>query len=114
MTSNSAFTNQIEKRMHERYNCEARIIWSYFNKKGCFLGTILNVGRNGVYFETDKKIEPNTTILLRLEALLSDHRMLSEKNCLQTIALGDVKWRHEFSEENSVYYGAGVRYCRIK
>ena len=114
MTINSAFTNQIDKRMHERYDCEARINWSYFNRKRCFSGTIFNVGRNGVYFETDKKIEPNTTILFRLEAILGDHRPLSEKNCLHTIAIADVKWCHEFCNENSVYYGAGVRYCRIK
>ena len=114
MIANSSFIYRHEKRMHKRYGCEARISWSYFNTKRYFSGTILNVGRNGVYFETDNKIEQNTTILLRLEAILGDHRILSEKNCLQTIALGDVKWYHEFSKENSVYYGAGVRYCRMK
>ena len=114
MTANGSFKVQDEKRMYERYGCEARISWSYFNEKKCFLATLLNVGRNGVYFETDKKIEPNATILLRLEAILGDHRLLSEKNCIRTIALADVKWCHKLSNENSVYYGVGARYCRIK
>ena len=114
MTTNSVYTNQNEKRMYERYRCEARINRSYFNKNRSYRATLLNVGRNGVYFETDKEIEPNTTILLRLEAILGDHRLLSEKNCLRTIALADVKWSKKISNENSVYYGAGARYCGIK
>jgi hypothetical protein len=114
MTANGAFKDQFEKRMHERYGCEARINWSYFNDKRCFLAKMLNVGRNGVYFETDDEIEPDRTILLRLEAIIGDHRPISEKNFFQTVALADVKWCNEFSKNNSVYYGAGVRYCRIK
>ena len=114
MTADKSLVGHKENRMDERYNCDALINWSYFNENQCFGAKIVNISRNGVYFETPDRIKSNTTIFVRLEALLSENMRLPEKECLRTVSIGEVKWCHELSKENCSYYGAGVRYCNLK
>ena len=114
MQENVSSTRLEEKRMDKRFQCEALINWSYFNEDRSFDARIFNFSRNGVYIETRDRIRPNTTILIRLEALITDGMMLSGKESLRIVSLGDVKWCSELSKEHSIYYGSGVRYCRLK
>ena len=58
-----------ERRMEERYNCEAKIKWSYFNKSSFYDAKILNFSRNGIYFETPHEIKLGRTVLIRVGML---------------------------------------------
>ena len=114
MTTNKAFAAEKEKRMHERYNCEAIIKWSYFNKDKFFKARVINCSRNGISFETSHAIREGTTIYIRTETLLSKNMRLNELECLRTVSLGEVKWCNERSEDGASYYQAGVRHHDLK
>jgi hypothetical protein len=114
MTGNRSLAGQTEKRMDRRIGCKARINWSYFNENRFFDAKVFNYSRNGVYLETQDRIRPNTTILIRLEALHTENKRVSDNECIRTVSLGEVKWCHELSKDDSNLYGVGVRYCRLK
>ena len=105
----------IEKRsMEERYNCEAKIKWSYFNKSSFYDAKILNFSRNGIYFETPHEIKPRTTILIRVETLLSKNMRCDESLCLRTVSLADVKWCNESSKDGVSNFEVGVRHFYLE
>ncbi len=113
-TANKAFAADKEKRIYERYNCEAIIKWSYFNNDKFFDAKVYNISRNGIYFETPHAIRQGTTIFIRTETLFSKNMRLNELECLRTVSLGEVKWCHELSKDDLSYYGVGVRHCEVK
>jgi hypothetical protein len=114
VTANKALAEHAEKRMYERYHCEAPIKWSYFNQDRCFDAKILNFSRNGFYFETAYKIGPKATIFIRLETLFRKNMRLTEEEYLRTVSIGEVKWCHELSKDNLSYYAVGVRHSEVK
>jgi hypothetical protein len=114
MKDNKAFTADREKRMHERYDCEALIKWSYFNKDRFYQARVLNCSRNGVYFETPHAIKEGTTIYILTEALLSKNMRLNELECLRTVSLGEVKWCNERFENGVSCYQVGIRHHDVK
>jgi hypothetical protein len=114
MIANKALAAAKEKRMYERYNCEAIIKWSYFNNDRFFEAKILNFSRNGIYFETSHEVKPRSTILIRLETLLSKNMRLDDHECMRTVTLGEVKWCNELSADGDSYYGVGVRHCEVR
>lgn len=114
MTADKAFAEDKEKRMNERYHCEALIKWSYFNNDRFFEAKVLNCSRNGIYFETPHTIRQGTTIFIRTETLLSKNMRLNELECLRTVSLGEVKWCNERFEDGVSYYQAGVRHHDLK
>jgi len=114
MTANKALAADKEKRMHERYNCEAITKWSYFNKETFFEAKIYNFSRNGIYFETAHEVKPGTIVFVRLEALLSKNMRLDDHECLRTVTLGEVKWCNELPADGVSYFGVGVRHCELR
>lgn len=114
MIANKILAEHLEKRMDERYECEALIKWSYFNQDRCFDAKILNFSRNGFYFETSHAIKSKTYIFTRLETLFTKNMKLIEQECLRTVSLGEVKWCHELSKDDLGYYGVGIRHCEMK
>ncbi len=114
MIANKALVADREKRMYERYNCEAIIKWSYFNDDKFFEAKIFNFSRNGIYFETPHEVKPRTTIFIRLETLLSKSMSLDDHECLRTVSLGEVKWCNELSADSVSYFGVGVRHCEVR
>ena len=113
MIANNSLAADKEKRMYERYHCEATIKCSYFNKDKFFDAKIFNFSRNGIYFETPHEVRPRTTILIHLETLLSKNMRLDDHECLRTVTLGDVKWCNELSADGVSYFGVGVRHCEV-
>lgn len=103
-----------ERRMEERYNCEAKIKWSYFNKSSFYDAKILHFSRNGIYFETPHEIKPGRTILIRVETHLSKNMRPDESLCLRTASLADVKWCNESSKDGGRNFGVGVRHFDLK
>jgi hypothetical protein len=114
MTANNSFTADKEKRMHERYHCEAMIKWSYFNRDRFYTARVFNVSRNGICFETPHAIRQGTTIYIRTETLISKNMRLNEMECLRTVSLGEVKWCREKVEDGVSCYQAGVRHHDLK
>ena len=114
MTANKELAELAERRDYQRYNCEALIKWSYFNKDRLFDAKIVNISEDGFSFETSSKIRPHATIVTRLEYLFTKDMSLSEQECLRTVSIGDVKWRQELSKGGLRYYVVGVRHSAVR
>ena len=114
MTANKALAEHAEKRAYQRYNCEALIKWSYFNKDRLFDAKIVNFSKDGFSFETSSEIKPHATIFTRLENLFTKNMSLSEHECLRTVSIGEVRWRQELSKDGLRYYGVGVRHSEVR
>jgi hypothetical protein len=99
-----------EKRLDARYDCEAIIKWSYFNKETYFDAKILNFSRSGIYIQTAHDIKPGTTIFIKLEILLSNNVNSLNHECLHTVSLGEVRWCIDLSGSDKSCYGVGLRY----
>ena len=110
----SQMKNHTETRYDERCGCEAIVKWSYFNGHMQFDAKIVNFSRSGIYIETDQAINPGTTILVKLEILLSGTWGSSDHGWLHTISIGEVKWCKELAKNRVDYYGIGVRYHSYK
>ena len=102
-----------KRRMEERYNCEAKIKWSYFNNSSFYDAKILNFSRNGIYFETPHEIKPGRTVLIRVETFPSKNIRLKDHEFLRTVTLGDVKWCNELFADDVSHFGVGVRHCEV-
>ena len=103
-----------ERRMETRYDCEAKIKWSYFIKGGSFDAKTLNCSPNGIYFETPNEVKSGTTILIRIDSFSSKNIRSDEPNCLRSVSLAEVKWCRESSNGGDRYFGAGVRQLDLK
>jgi hypothetical protein len=114
MTANKALAEHAEKRAYQRYNCEAFIKWSYFNKDQLFDAKIVNFSKDGFSFKTSFEIRPHATIFTRLENLFTKNTSLSEHECLRTISIGEVRWCQELSKEGQIYYVVGVRHATTR
>jgi hypothetical protein len=114
MTANNSLAEHAEKRAYQRYNCEALIKWSYFNKDRLFDAKIVNFSKDGFSFETSSEIRPHATIFTRLENLFTKNMSLSEQECLRTISIGEVRWCQELFKDGLSYYVVGVRHSVVK
>jgi hypothetical protein len=114
MAANKALAEHAEKRAYQRYNCEALIKWSYFNKDRLFDAKIVNFSKDGFSFETSFEIRPHATIFTRLENLFTKNMSLSEHECLRIVSIGEVRWCQELSKEGQIYYVVGVRHAEAR
>jgi hypothetical protein len=114
VTANTALAEHAEKRAYQRYNCEALIKWSYFNKDRLFDAKIVNFSKDGFSFETSSEISPNATIFTQLENLFTKNMSLSELECLRTVSIGEVRWCQKISKDGLGYYAVGVRHSEIR
>ena len=113
MIANAALISDT-RRLEKRFDCEAKIKWSYFNKNRFFDAKILNCSPNGNYFETPHKIKPGSTILIRLETLLSKIMRFDGPLCLRAVSLVEIKWCKDSSKDGKSYFGVGVRHLDLK
>ena len=114
MTANKALAERAEKRAYQRYDCEALIKWSYFNKDRQFDAKIVNFSKEGFSFETSFEIRPHATIFTRLENLFTKNMSLSEHECLRIVSIGEVRWCQELSKDGLSYYVVGVRHSEVR
>ena len=113
MTVNTALATDKEE-WKKRYHCEAKVRWSYFKKGEFYDAKILNCSPNGNYFETPHKIKPGSTILIRLETLLSKIMRFDGPLCLRAVSLAEIKWCKDSSKDGKSYFGVGVRHLDLK
>jgi len=113
MIANTALISD-GRRLEKRFDCEAKVKWSYFNKGRYFDARILNCSPNGNYFETPHEIKPGATILIRVETFLSKIFRFDDPLCLRTVYLAEVKWCKKSSENGGSYFGVGVRHLDLK
>jgi hypothetical protein len=114
VTANKELAEHAERRVYQRYNCEALIKWSYFNEGRLFDAKIVNFSEDGFSFETYSEIRPHATIFTRLENLFTKDMSLSEMENLRTVSIGEVKWRQELSKDGLRYYLVGVRHTAVR
>jgi hypothetical protein len=112
--ANKALAEHAEKRAYKRYDCEALIKWSYFNKDRLFDAKIVNFSEDGFSFETASEIIAHATIFIRLENLFTKNMGLSQQRCLRTVSIGEVKWCQELSKDDVNYYMVGVRHSDVR
>jgi len=113
MIANTALISD-RRRLEKRFDCEAKVKWSYFNMGRYFDARILNCSPNGNYFETPHEIKPGATILIRVETFLSKIFRFDDPVCLRTVYLAEVKWCKKSSENGDSYFGVGVRHLDLK
>lgn len=114
MTAKKTLAEHSEKRAYQRYNCEALIKWSYFNKDRLFTAKIVNFSKGGFSFKTYSDVRPHATIFTRLEKLFTKNKSLQKQECLRTVSIGDVRWCQEFFEDGLKYYVVGVRHTEVR
>ena len=114
MEAKKALAKHAEKRVCKRYNCEALIKWSYFNRDRLFDAKIVNFSVDGFSFETTSEIIPNATIFTRLEILFTKNMSLPVQRCLRTVSIGEVKWCQELSKDGQNFYVVGVRHSDVR
>ena len=99
-----------EKRQNERYKCAATIKWSYFNRRDFHIAEVKNLSTNGLCFVSSHPVLPASTLVIRTENF-NPHNSKTKNNIfLRTIYVADIKWCQEYKENNSYYYGVGVRF----
>ena len=113
MIANTALISDT-RRLEKRFDCEAKIKWSYFNKSRFFDAKILNFSPNGNYFETPHELKPGATILIRFENLHSKMIRPDDPLCFRTVYLAEVKWCKKSFENGDSNFGVGVRHLDLK
>jgi hypothetical protein len=91
--------------MGHRQECDCSIQWSYFNKMKFTAGRMINCGREGCYFETDRPVLPGSTVLIRIvHGSRGAKRRLPD--CLRSNAVAEVKWCRQKNQR----YLVGAKY----
>jgi hypothetical protein len=108
--ANKALTPGNEKRRHERFYCETRIKWPYFNTTNFSPAKAINFSQNGLYFESTHNIPPGSTILIKREIFPSDNSNITHEICLPSLIVAEVKWCQEKAETHDSQFGVGVKY----
>lgn len=110
MIAIKAETKDKEKRQEQRYNCDAIIKWSYFNRRDFYIAEVKNLSTSGLYFVSSHPVLPSSTLVIRTENFNPNHSKTKDHIFLRTIYVADIKWCQEFVKNNLHYYGVGVRF----
>ena len=99
-----------EKRIYERSNCKGLIKWSYFNQSNSFIGELLNLSRDGIYFETSKDVKLGANLFIQFTKYFRENLSSNDKAKLRNICLGEVKHSNKTLKDDSTRYGVGIKY----
>jgi hypothetical protein len=69
-----------------------------------------NFSSTGSYIETLRGFKPGTVLILRMTRYPAMSSSISAEEGLRSISLAEVKWVQEIADENTTWYGMGVRY----
>ena len=98
------------QRVSERYDCCFSISCAPFNNPRSIQGRMLNYSQNGLYFESESALNPGMSVLIRVKHNLGADSACEIREGFRSLVLGEVKWCEEITSEDSVYYGAGIKY----
>jgi hypothetical protein len=105
-----------EKRRNERLACRSPVEWAYFNRPETHTGVMRDFSHYGASFECSQALVHGATVVVRLEAYLSECRSgcqePSECPWPPSIILGDVKWCRDLSGSGPSRFGVGVKFHR--
>jgi len=99
-----------ENRTFDRHDLKADVTFSFFNQESSYFAQTLNLGSGGMCFLTRRRLNPGTTVCIRLEKV---HGAAAGACCtegLRTITLGQVKWCSEVIRHETAEYAVGIRY----
>jgi|GEM_PF-390428 len=115
---------EINKRRHPRCSKDTSITFVYFNQKKEYQALSRNYCRSGMYFETEKKLQPGLIIQIRPVDCASDQQagmalpyyctkvLPGEPSCLElkTFVHAQVRRCTRISDVGPYRYGIGVEY----
>jgi hypothetical protein len=97
-----------ERRMSERHDHHAAIIYAYHDTDQFFPAIMCNYSRDGMCFKTPNEIDPGSEIYVMMENFAPDaiHTELYEGY------FGEVLWCFQQTEGDPAGYKVGVKYYK--
>lgn len=99
-----------ERRVEDRFRCDATITWSLFHKKAYFSGWVVNFSHSGIYFETTCALDLGVIIFLRVKKRTPRGAGSQDDEWLKSFSLAQVKWCSDLAGDFDPRYGVGLRY----
>ncbi|MGD2185425.1 MAG: PilZ domain-containing protein [Desulfobacterales bacterium] len=97
-----------ERRVFERHNHDAPIIWAYYNTDQFIQAVMCNYSKDGMCFKTPDEIYPGSDIYIMMENYSADtiHAELYEGY------FAEVKWCRRRKDPEMPEYTVGVKYYK--
>ena len=99
-----------ERRVEDRFQCDATITWSLFHKKAYFSGWVVNFSHSGISFETTHALNPGVIIFLRVKKRTPRGAVSQDHEWLRSFSLAQVKWCRDLTDDFDHRYEVGLRY----
>ena len=112
-----------EKREHQRCNIDTSVLFSFFHQSNTYSAVARNYSHTGMYFETDKKLQPGIIIMIRPltcglksstehQPVYCGHGSKKEPAChqLKSMVSGRVTRCQRIGSADPAQYGIAVEY----
>jgi len=99
-----------EKRTYERHRLSADVTFSYFNKEPSYFAQILNLGSDGMCFNSSLLLKPGATVCIHLKKIHSESSGTGLCEGLRYVTLAEVKWCNEVPGAEVSHYEVGAKY----
>jgi hypothetical protein len=99
-----------ERRVEDRFQCDATITWCLFHKDSYFSGWVVNFSHNGMSFETTRALTPGAIIFLRVKKRTPRDAVSQDDEWLKSFSLAQVKWCRDLAGDFDHRYEVGLRY----
>jgi hypothetical protein len=100
----------LERRAHERHNCTADLVFSYFNEEQWFEGHTLNHCAGGMCFGSNIFLRPGSTVYIRVKKIYSNDSRTGDYGGLCSQILAEVKWCETRPDAGPLSYLIGVKF----
>ena len=102
--------NNSDKRAFERRNCNASMVFSYFNQTKSYDARVLNCCAGGMCFQSNLLLQPGATVCIRVKEFQCSDPPQDNADGLHCMSLAEVKWCNELPAAESTAYRVGVKY----
>jgi hypothetical protein len=99
-----------ERRVEDRFQCDATITWSLFHKNSYFYGWVVNFSHHRIYLETTRDLKPGVIVFLRVKRRTPQGAVSQDEQWLKSFSLAQVKWCRELTDDFHQRYEVGLRY----
>jgi hypothetical protein len=98
----------LKKRAYSRKTYEAPIMYTNYDTENCCPAKMYNTSLNGMYFESERALLPESDICIWRVTHLSE--ALEPEVCKDCLCRGRVKWCEKINKSGISCYGIGVQY----
>lgn len=99
-----------DQRAFERRNCNASMVFSYFNQTESYDAKVLNCSADGICFQSNLYLQPGAIVCIRVKEFRCSDSPEDKADGLHSMSLAQVKWCKEMPGAESAAYGVGVKY----